>query len=201
MTPRHPSQTGISLVEVAIVVSVMAMLTGILAPAGFQLVGQARDVRVLHDCQGIRDALVKMLTDLGKTSLRLAGDTSPRVELLVSDGPVPSAASATETAWTRDVEATAPSTCSTGTSSPTTPLATPPAAGCRRSPPARSAGAARTSGPKPTPIPGAIATPSTCATSVSARTCWCSPPVPTASLRRPSKAITSPTAATTSRSW
>jgi type II secretory pathway pseudopilin PulG len=105
MTPRHPSQTGISLVEVAIVVSVMAMLTGILAPAGFQLVGQARDVRVLHDCQGIRDALVKMLTDLGKTSLRLAGDTSPRVELLVSDGPVPAAASATETAWTRDVEA------------------------------------------------------------------------------------------------
>jgi len=102
---RAPSsQSGLSLVEVAIVVSVMALLTGILAPAGFELVGQARDVRVLRDCQGIRDALVTMLTDVGQTSLRPQGGTGPRVELLITNAPSPDAESVAESAWTREVD-------------------------------------------------------------------------------------------------
>ena len=101
MSITRSSQSGLSLVEVAVVLSVMALLTGVLAPAGFGLVGQARDVRVQKDCQSIRDALMTMMTDLGKTSLRIGGDAGLRIDLLVTNAPAPDAASASEAAWTR----------------------------------------------------------------------------------------------------
>lgn len=104
MRPRFLSHAGLSLVEVAIVVSVMAMITAVMAPAGMTLVAQARDVRVAHDCEAIRQAVVTMVSDLGRTNLRIGG-TGTLVELLVTDGAVPEAAGPAESPWTRSLDA------------------------------------------------------------------------------------------------
>jgi type II secretory pathway pseudopilin PulG len=93
-------------VEVAIVLSVMALLTGVLAPASFDLMAQARDVRVRQDCEGIRHALIALLTDVGRTTLTTGGPNGFRVDLLVTTAPAPAAASPTEHAWTRDADGT-----------------------------------------------------------------------------------------------
>lgn len=104
MRRRLLTAAGLSLVEVAIVLSVMAMIAGVMAPAGMGLVAQARDVRVAHDCEAIRQAVLTMLSDLGRTDLRL-GAGGPRVELLVSGGEVPQAGGPATAAWTRGVDA------------------------------------------------------------------------------------------------
>ncbi len=104
MTTRHTSQTGLSLVELAIVLSVLTLLTGVLAPAGFDLVAQARDVRVRQDCEGIRHALIALLTDVSRTTL--SPGPGLRVDLLVTRAPAPVAGAPTAQAWTRDVDGT-----------------------------------------------------------------------------------------------
>ncbi len=104
MRRRLSTSAGLSLVEVAIVLSVMAMVAGVIAPAGMGLVAQARDVRVAHDCDAIRQAVLTMVTDLGRTDLRL-GVAGARVELLVTGGEVPQAADPATGAWTRGVDA------------------------------------------------------------------------------------------------
>jgi hypothetical protein len=104
MTPRRSTQAGLSLVEISIILSVLALLSGVLAPAGAELISQARGVRVLQDCGAIRDALLTMLTDTGLTRLTTArtSASAPRVELLVSPGPAPTAAD--DPRWLRDVD-------------------------------------------------------------------------------------------------
>lgn len=104
MRRRVLSHAGLSLVEVAVVVSVMALIAGVMAPAGMTLVAQARDVRVAHDCEAIRQAVVTMLLDLGRTSLRV-GANGTLVELLVTDGSVPDAAGPAAAPWARGIEA------------------------------------------------------------------------------------------------
>ena len=106
MTSRPTSHSGLSLVEVAIVLSVMALLTGVLAPASVDLMAQARDLRVRQDCEGIRHALLTLLTDVGRTTLTTGGPAGFRVDLLVTQAPAPEAVSATAQAWTLDVDGT-----------------------------------------------------------------------------------------------
>lgn len=105
MTRRLSAHAGLSLVEITIVLSVLAMLSGILAPAGFALVGQARDVRVLKDGAAIRDALFALLRDTGRTALATGHDRRTTVELLVSDAAAPDADAASDSRWLRGVDA------------------------------------------------------------------------------------------------
>lgn len=104
MNARPSSQRGLTLVEVAIVVGVMALITGVMAPAGFDLVAQARSIRVQQDCENIRHALVSMLTDLGRHSLSSEKHGGFRLDLLVSNAPAPRAATPGEDAWSRPVD-------------------------------------------------------------------------------------------------
>jgi type II secretory pathway pseudopilin PulG len=94
-------QAGLTLVELVIVLSVMTTLTGILAPAGYSLVAQARDVQVERDCASLRDAVIKLLLDSNQTAIRLQQGRGPRVDLLVSDGPVPDVDAADQAPWVR----------------------------------------------------------------------------------------------------
>ena len=105
MRPRLLSAAGLSLVEVAVVLSVMAVLTGVLAPAGATMMSQARDVRALRDCETIRVALVTLLNDTGQVNLRLGGRKGALIDLLVTAAPSPDAAGDAERLWTRDVDA------------------------------------------------------------------------------------------------
>lgn len=104
MTRRLAAQTGLSLVEISIIICVMALLTGILAPAGYDLIAQARDVRVIKDGEAIRDALFALLNDTGRTMLRVGGDRGIAVEMLVTDAAAPDG-SETDARWLQDADA------------------------------------------------------------------------------------------------
>lgn len=104
MRPRLLSHAGLSLVEVTIIISVMAVISSIMAPAGIDLIAQAREVRAVRDGQAIREAVLAMLNDLGKTSIRIGTGSGTLVELLVSGGVVPEAASPAEAEWIRDTD-------------------------------------------------------------------------------------------------
>ena len=104
-TRRWISERGLSLVEMTIILSVLAILSGVMAPAGVELVSQARDVRVLHDAHTIRQALFTLLTDLGLTTLRVGGASGTPVELLVTNAPTPEATGETDAGWIRELTA------------------------------------------------------------------------------------------------
>ncbi len=104
MTPRLRSQTGLSLVEVAIIMGVMVLLSGVLAPAGFELIAQARDVRALRDAEALRGALLTLLNDLGQMDIRVRSGRGPAAELLVTGGAVPRPSDPETTGWTREVD-------------------------------------------------------------------------------------------------
>jgi type II secretory pathway pseudopilin PulG len=92
-------QAGLSLVEVVIVLSVLTTVTGILAPAGMALVQQAREAQVQRECASLRDAVIQLLLDSNRTSIRLGQRQGPRVDLLVSEGRVPDAGGAGDARW------------------------------------------------------------------------------------------------------
>jgi hypothetical protein len=92
-------------VELTIIISVLAILSGAMAPAGLELVSQARDVRVLRDGQAIRQALFTLLTDLGLTTVRVGGAGSTKVGLLVTDAGMPEAMSAADMGWIQPLNA------------------------------------------------------------------------------------------------
>ena len=94
-------QAGLSLVEIVIVLSVMTTVTGALAPAGLSLLAQARELQVERDCASLRDAVIRLLLDSNRTSIRLQQGRGPRVDLLVSAGSPPDSDTADETRWLR----------------------------------------------------------------------------------------------------
>lgn len=94
-------QAGLSLVEIVIVLSVMTTVTGVLAPAGLSLIAQARELQVQRDCASLRDAVIRLLLDSNRTSIRLQQGRGPRVDLLVSAGSPPDSDTADETRWLR----------------------------------------------------------------------------------------------------
>jgi type II secretory pathway pseudopilin PulG len=106
-------ERGLSLVEAAIVLSVIALLAGITAPAVGSYVDTARLARAREDVQVIAGAIQDFIADNAENQFLIDGSngttTEPpsrgdanRVNLLVSDGDVPalSAAMAAETFWT-----------------------------------------------------------------------------------------------------
>jgi len=98
---RLCGQAGLSMVEIVIVLSVMTTITGILAPAGMSLVQQARELQVERDCASLRDAVIKLLVDSSRTTIRLGQGHGPRVDLLVSEGLAPDTDGSGDTRWLR----------------------------------------------------------------------------------------------------
>jgi hypothetical protein len=80
----------LSLVEVTIMLLVLMLLTGVLAPSIFDFVNDAKWVKVKEDCEAIGISVARLTRDVG-TCLKFNG-TRPctkynRVDLLYSDGP------------------------------------------------------------------------------------------------------------------
>jgi type II secretory pathway pseudopilin PulG len=113
------NQRGMSLVEATIILSVVAVLASVLAPAVNGYVDQARQVRARTDTQVIAEAILDFVADTAERQFLIVGhgvaDEEPptrldgnRVNLLVSDGDIPtlSTALAAETFWTQPVGTT-----------------------------------------------------------------------------------------------
>ena len=83
-------QKGLSLVEVTIMLLVLMLLTGVLAPSIFDYVKDAQWVKVKEDCEAIGISVVRLTRDVG-SCLKLDGTGRctkwNRVDLLYSDGP------------------------------------------------------------------------------------------------------------------
>lgn len=88
------SERGMSLVEVTIILMVLALLTGVLAPQIMTYVDDARLVKAKEDVEAIGVGIARLLKDTGNPFLLEDGDatiasrfvTNNRVDLLVSDG-------------------------------------------------------------------------------------------------------------------
>jgi type II secretory pathway pseudopilin PulG len=98
------SEAGMSLVEATIVLMVLAILTSILAPSIADYVNDARQTKVKEDVESLGMGIMRMLRDTALPfPVRTAGATpsrasANRVDLLVSEGGIPSATVATGTA-------------------------------------------------------------------------------------------------------
>jgi hypothetical protein len=87
---RLKGQTGMSLVEATIILLVLMLLTGVLAPSIFDYFRDAQMVKVKEDCEAIGVSVVRLVRDVGPC-LKFDG-TQPgcglfnRVDILVSRG-------------------------------------------------------------------------------------------------------------------
>jgi hypothetical protein len=83
-------QKGLSLVEVTIMLLVLMLLTGVLAPSIFDYIKDAQWVKVKEDCEAIGVSVARLTRDVGPC-LKFNGtgtcDMANRVEILYSDGP------------------------------------------------------------------------------------------------------------------
>ena len=81
---------GLSLVEVTIMLLVLMLLTGVLAPSIMDFVKDAQWVKVKEDCEAIGISVVRLTRDIGPC-LKFNGagkcTKSNRVDILYSDGP------------------------------------------------------------------------------------------------------------------
>ena len=106
-------ERGMSLVEASIILSVVALLAGITAPAVGSYVDTARQARAREDVRVIGAAIQDFIADNAENQFLIDGSNGTtsepptradanRVNLLVSDGDIPvlSAAMAAETFWT-----------------------------------------------------------------------------------------------------
>ena len=85
---RLRNRTGLSLVEVTIILLVLMLLTGVLAPSIIDFVRDAQWVKVKEDCEAIGVSVARMMRDV-PPCFRLVG-TEPctvanRVDLLDCD--------------------------------------------------------------------------------------------------------------------
>jgi hypothetical protein len=81
---------GLSLVEVTIMLLVLMLLTGVLAPSIFDFVNDAKWVKVKEDCEAIGISVARLTRDVG-ACVKFDGQTkctkANRVDILYSDGP------------------------------------------------------------------------------------------------------------------
>ena len=90
MKRRITTVRGLSLVEVTIMLFVLMLLTGVLAPSIMDFVRDAQWVKVKEDCEAIGVSVARLARDVGPC-LKFNG-TGPctktnRVDVLYSDGP------------------------------------------------------------------------------------------------------------------
>jgi len=90
MKTKLMNARGLSLVEVTIMLLVLMLLTGVLAPSIFDFVKDAQWVKVKEDCEAIGISVARLVRDTGPC-LRLDGTgkctKANRADLLYSDGP------------------------------------------------------------------------------------------------------------------
>ncbi len=91
---RFKGQRGMSLVEATIILLVLMLLTGVIAPSIMDFVNDARRVKVKEDCEAIGVTVVRLVRDIGPC-LMFDGRQVPvgpgctkanRVDTLISDG-------------------------------------------------------------------------------------------------------------------
>jgi type II secretory pathway pseudopilin PulG len=116
------SEQGMTLIEASIILAVVATLSAMLAPSINGYVEQARQARTRNDVRVIGEAILTFIDDnaehqflqVGKGGVNGFPEEPPdhadanRVELLVSDGDIPTLGSGVsgETFWTRAVNLT-----------------------------------------------------------------------------------------------
>jgi hypothetical protein len=121
---RLTRQVGLSLVEVTIILLVLMLLTGVLAPSIFDFVRDAQWVKVKEDCEAIGVSVTRMMRDV-PPCFRLVGTdgctVTNRVDLLWSDGVTSGAIGRSSSAFTDYVlagaNATGPLNWDTGVTS------------------------------------------------------------------------------------
>jgi hypothetical protein len=90
MRTRLMNARGLSLVEVTIMLLVLMLLTGVLAPSIFDFVKDAQWVKVKEDCEAISVSVARLTRDVGsclKFNGMLPCTKQNRVDILYSDGP------------------------------------------------------------------------------------------------------------------
>lgn len=118
-------EDGMSMVEAAVILAVVATLSAVLAPAINGYVDQARQARAREDVKTISDAIQAFITDNAEHQFLRDATTATtgqpptredgnRVDLLVSDGDIPTLATAVsgESFWTQAVNSTTVDTLS-----------------------------------------------------------------------------------------
>ena len=124
--PDFRSARGVTVIEATIVVATVALLSAILAPAAAIYIDQARQARTREDIKSIGDAINEFIADTGEHQFLRNGSNggsdeipptradSNRVDILVSDGDIPTLATAvsSETLWTQTVNGTSVDTFS-----------------------------------------------------------------------------------------
>jgi type II secretory pathway pseudopilin PulG len=100
------SELGMSLVEATIILMVLAILTSVLAPSIGDYVNDARQTKAKEDIEALGTSIMRMLRDTGKPFPQIAVGTDythdNRVDLLVTEGNIPSITAATGTALEAD---------------------------------------------------------------------------------------------------
>jgi hypothetical protein len=90
MKRRLTAAHGLSLVEVTIMLFVLMLLTGVLAPSIMDFVRDAQWVKVKEDCEAIGVSVARLARDVGpclKFNGTGACTKANRVDILYSDGP------------------------------------------------------------------------------------------------------------------
>ena len=90
MRRRMRTERGLSLIEVTIMLLVLMLLTGVLAPSIMDFVRDAQWVKAKEDCEAIGVSVVRLMRDVGpclKFNAAGACTKANRVDVLYSDGP------------------------------------------------------------------------------------------------------------------
>ena len=95
---KWSSERGISLVEATIILTVLAILTSVLAPSFTDYIEDANAVKAKEDVEVLGVSVQRLLRDTGFPAMRVDGATAHtlanRVDLLYSTGATPTAAGA-----------------------------------------------------------------------------------------------------------
>lgn len=90
------SERGISLIEATIVVTAVAILTAVAAPAASRTLDRARIARAIDDGEAIKTAIINFRDDIFQGFTEDGTTSGDLVEMVVSDGDTPREASLTD---------------------------------------------------------------------------------------------------------
>lgn len=93
---RWRDSRGISLVEAAIVLMAISILTAAAAPSASRALDRARLARAVEDAEAIKTGIVNFRADVFQGFSEDGTTSGPQMEMLVSDGDIPRQASLTD---------------------------------------------------------------------------------------------------------
>src|SRR5687767_2623283 len=93
---RRSGERGVTIIEATLILGIMTVLIAAAAPATSRTLATARMRRVTEDTDAIATAIHNFITDNSFVPFTITGLTGgDTVEMLVSDGDIPSAVAAT----------------------------------------------------------------------------------------------------------